>query len=140
DLLHCGAYKSASEIFMRTGPSPEADEMTNWLLDSLYDTQIDLIAKGRSVPPEKVRSWIDAGLYSGEKAKDAGLVDAVEERTELESLLKSKYGDSVTFDKKYGQKPQPKIDFNNPFALFKVFGELMAGEKETSNKPAIGIV
>src|SRR5439155_1865427 len=62
------------------------------------------------------------------------------ERTELEGLLKNKYGDTVTFDKKYGQKPQPKIDFNNPFALFKVFGELMAGAKETSDKPAIGIV
>ena len=25
DFLHCGAYKSASEIFMRDGPSPEAE-------------------------------------------------------------------------------------------------------------------
>ena len=36
DFLHCGDYKSAAEIFMREGPSPQAEEMQNWLLDSMY--------------------------------------------------------------------------------------------------------
>ena len=35
DYLTCGAYKSAAETFMRTGPSPEADKMQNWLFDGL---------------------------------------------------------------------------------------------------------
>src|SRR5262245_182013 len=49
DFLTCGTYKSAAEIFMREGPSPQADEMMNWLLDSLYDSAIKLVAKGRGV-------------------------------------------------------------------------------------------
>ena len=33
--MTCGDYKSAAEIFMREGPSKEAEAMQNWLLDSL---------------------------------------------------------------------------------------------------------
>ena len=55
DFLHCGDYKSASEIFMREGPSPQAEEMENWLLDSMYRTTIQLIAKGRGVDESKAR-------------------------------------------------------------------------------------
>ena len=61
DFLTCGKYKSAAEIFMREGPSPQAEEMTNWLLDSIFDTSIKLIARGRGVDTEKVRKWIDVG-------------------------------------------------------------------------------
>ena len=35
DFLTCGAYKSAAEIFLREGPSPEAEAMQNWLLDGM---------------------------------------------------------------------------------------------------------
>ncbi len=59
DFLTCGRYKSAAEIFMRKGPSPEAAEMRNWLLDSIYDSYQKSVAKGRGVKPERVRQWID---------------------------------------------------------------------------------
>ena len=36
EFLTCGAYKSAAEIFLRDGPSPEAEAMQNWLLDGIY--------------------------------------------------------------------------------------------------------
>src|SRR5687768_4964761 len=76
DYLTCGDYKSAAEMFMRSGPSPEADRMTNWLLDGIYDAQVDLIARGRKLEPAKVRELIDNGPYTAETAKDAGLIDA----------------------------------------------------------------
>ncbi len=53
DFLTCGDYKSAAEMFMRTGPSPQADEMQNWLLDSIYTTLVQLIAEGRKVAGRK---------------------------------------------------------------------------------------
>jgi protease-4 len=34
DFITEGAYKSAAELFMREQPSPQADEMMNWLIDS----------------------------------------------------------------------------------------------------------
>ena len=92
DFLSCGAYKSAAEIFLRDGPSPEAEAMQNWLLDGMFETTLALIARGRNVEPAQVRKWIDGGPYTAEKAKAAGLIDAVEHRQEFEALLKSRYG------------------------------------------------
>jgi protease-4 len=141
DFLTCGAYKSAAEIFMRTGPSPEAEKMENWLFDGIYGTMVRLIARGRGLKPEKVRELIDAGPYQAGKAKEAGLVDAVEQRQDFEALLKSKYGKDVVFDKKYGRKKQPTIDFNSPFAAFKILGELLGqGKKKGTGKDAVAIV
>jgi protease IV len=141
DFLHCGAYKSASEIFMRDGPSPEAEQMENWLLDSLYDTAIQLIASGRQVKPNQARGWIDQGPYTAEKAKAAGMIDAVEVRADLEAMLKKTFGDDVVFEKKYGAPKAPKLDFSNPFGLFASFANMMAGENEGgTGKDAVGIV
>jgi protease-4 len=142
DFLTCGAYKSAAELFLRESPSPEADAMENWLLDGLYDTYVKLIAQGRGVDTAKARQWIDGGPYSAEKAKAAGLIDAVEHRQAFEAVLKSKYGQNVVFDKKYGKKKPPKLDFSSPFAVFKIMGDLMGEgqKKKTDKKGAIGIV
>src|SRR5206468_1147016 len=141
DFLHCGAYKSASEIFMRDSPSPEADEMQNWLLDSAYQTFTDLIARGRNVDAARVRSWIDGGPYTAEKARAAGLVDAVESWGDFQALLKSKYGKSVVFDKKYGKKKPPKLDFSSPLAMFSIWADILGeATKKKSTKPAVGIV
>ncbi len=140
DYLTCGAYKSAGEIFTRSGPSPEADAMQNWLFDSIYGTLLDQIAKGRNVDVAKATAWIDAGPYTANQAKSAGLIDAVEQRQDFEAMLKSKYGADVTFEKKYGEEKQPTIDLSNPFSIFKVFGEAMASAKKKSNTDAVGIV
>lgn len=141
DFLTCGAYKSAAEMFMREEPSPEAEKMQNWLLDSLYDTFVQLIAKGRKVDADKVKAWIDGGPYTAEKAMKAGLIDAVEQRQEFEAILKSKFGKDVTFDKKYGDKKMPKIDFNSPFAMLNIWAELLGDtKKKKSGKTAVGIV
>ena len=143
EFLHCGDYKSAGEIFMRDGPSPEADRMMNWLFDSIYDTHVDLIATGRKVDSAKAKTWIDNGPYTAEQAHKAGLVDAIEHRQDFEAHLKKKFGDNVAFEKNYGEKKQPELDLSNPFALFKILGEMMGGggaKKSEPTTPAVGIV
>jgi protease-4 len=141
DFLTCGAYKSAAEIFMREGPSPEAEKMENWLLDSLYETEIRLIAAGRRVDPARVKAWIDGGPYLAEKAKMAGLVDAVQSWQGLQAELKSKFGKDVSFDRKYGKAKQPALDVSSPWALFSVFGELLGETKKKKHtKDAIAII
>ncbi len=141
DFLHCGAYKSASEIFMRDGPSPEADQMENWLMDSQYDTIINLISTGRNLPADQVRKLIDGGPYTAEKGKAAGLIDAVEDLDGFEAAIKDKFGGDIIFDKDYGQPQQPQLDLSNPFALFKIFADMAGGPKPAgAAKPAVGVV
>jgi protease-4 len=143
DFLTCGAYKSAAETFMRKEPSPEAHAMQNWLFDGIFDTYVGLIAQGRKVDAAKAREWIDNGPYTAEKAKAAGLIDAVEHRQEFEALLKKKYGDEVVFNKKYGEKAPPTVNFDNPFAIFKLLSDAVneaKAKKAKADKPAVAIV
>ncbi len=141
EFLTCGSYKSAAEMFLRDGPSPEAEAMQNWLLDSTFETSLALIARGRNVEVAQVRKWIDGGPYTAEKARTAGLIDDIEHRQDFEAMLKSKYGADVVFDKKYGQKQQPTLDLSSPFAMFKLWGELLGqGQKKGPSKNAVGIV
>jgi protease-4 len=141
DFLTEGAYKSAAELFTREQPSPQADEMMNWLMDSLYASSKDLIAQGRRVEAAKVQGWLDSALFSAEQAKTAGLIDAVEHHQDFEAMLKERYGKDIVFDTHYGRKTQPELDFSSPFALFKVFGDLLrAPQKKAGPKPVVGII
>lgn len=124
DFLTCGDYKSAAEMFTRTGPSDEAAEMQTWLYDGLYAELVNGIAAGRGVAAETVRGWIDQGLYSAEAAREAGLIDAVEQRSEFVDRLQAEYGEDARFDKSYGKSPQPQLDLSNPFAAMSL---LMGG-------------
>ncbi len=141
DFVTEGAYKSAAELFMREQPSPEADEMMNWLLDSRYASFKEQIAKGRKTDAAKVQGWLDQGLFTADQAKASGLIDAVEHRQDFEAMLKERYGSDVIFAKKYGRKNEPDLDFSSPFSLVKIWMELFRGpEKKADARPAVGIV
>ena len=140
DFLTCGNYKSAAEMYLREGPSKEAEEMQNWLLDSMFETDLKLIAAGRKIDAAKAREWINQGPYTAEKAKAAGIIDAVEHRQDFENMLRDKYGKKVVFDKKYAKKKSAKMDFSSPFAIFKIMGDMLGDGKKSSTKPGVAIV
>lgn len=140
DFLTCGEYKSAAEMFMRESPSRQADEMENWIVDSVYSTQVKLIAAGRGVDEEKVRKWIDGGPYTATKGRDLGIIDAVQQRQDLEARLKHRFGRDVKFDHRYGQTSRQQVDFSSPFAAFEIFGELLGGKRKKTHKTSVAIV
>lgn len=141
DFMTCGSYKSAAELFTRTGPSPEAHEMYTWLYDSLYERVIELIATGRNVPAEKAKDWINVGLYSAEQGVKAGLIDAAEERLELEQHLQKEFGAELKFDKTYGKPKGLQVDMNNPFAVLQIWAQILNGpQTRRSTKDQIAIV
>ena len=111
DFLTEGAYKSAAELFMREQPSPEADEMMNWLMDSWYASFKEQIAQGRKADAAKVQGWLDNGLFTAEQAKASGLIDAVEQLQDFEAMLKERYGQDVRFERRYGRKSQRGAGF-----------------------------
>ncbi|HEV3005070.1 MAG TPA: signal peptide peptidase SppA [Pirellulales bacterium] len=140
DFLTCGKYKSAAEIFMREGPSPEAEAMQNWLMDGIFETQIKLIASGRGVDEKKVREWIDGGPYTAAKAKELGLIDAVEHRQDFEAAVRKPLGAEVKFNAKYGEKAQPKLDLSSPLAAINLWSEILGGPKKKVYKDSVAIV
>lgn len=139
EVVHCGAYKAAGEPFTRTGPSKEAEADVNKILDGIYDAIVADIAKSKKMKPEQVRKIIDRGPMSAKEAADAGLVDMLKYREDFIKTVKKRYGNDTKIVHNYGKKKGPEIDFDNPFAFFKLFGELMQGPKK-SNNDAIAVI
>ena len=92
DIYQIGKYKSAGDTFTRKEMSDAHREFMNELLDDLFNRYIDAIAKNRGKTSDQVRAIIDDAPYSAEKAKDAGLIDGVAYREEVEKELKAKLG------------------------------------------------
>lgn len=141
DFMTCGAYKSAAEIFTRTGPSVEAKENREWLVDGLFSSYLRLISEGRGVPVEKVESWVNGGLYTAEQARQAGLIDAVEYHQDFLTHIKNTHGGDVQFDKRYGRPKQKSLDLSSPFGVFQFYLDLLGGSKpKPSTKDAVAVV
>lgn len=141
DFFTCGDFKTAAEMFMRTSPSPEAQEMSKWLYDDIYANMLQLIADGRNVTSDEAEKWIDQGVFTAEDALKAGVVDVVEHRQDLESRLRDQYGSTLKFNSDYGTKDKGKIDLSSPFGVMNFYAELLApSTPKKSTKPAVGIV
>jgi protease-4 len=131
DAVRAGKYKSAVEPMIQDKPSEATLEMMNALLDDMYAAAVKNIAEGRKLDAAQVKKLIDGGPYTAEKALAAKLVDKVESLETYKAGLKQAAGGNLTIVDNYGVKEQNlDIDFNNPFAMFKLFGELMGGKKD----------
>ncbi|MBK8266826.1 MAG: signal peptide peptidase SppA [Planctomycetes bacterium] len=138
DILHCGDYKSAGEIFSRSGPSKEAEAQTNKLIDSMFENWIKDVAKSRKISPEAVRALVDKAILSSAEALEAKLVDKLMYREDFVESIKTRYDDAKVVSNYGGQKGLD-VDLENPFAIFKLFGDLMKAPS-ASGDPAIAVV
>lgn len=105
NFIQVGKYKGASEQMTRKGPSEAWSKNMDGLLDGMYDTMIDRIAKGRGVSAKKVEkmmelSWTldDRGLLK------AGIVDRLCGR-DLTEVTETEFGDEFVWDTEMGQTP-----------------------------------
>lgn len=112
DVVHIGDFKSAGENFYRTAPSAAAEKQSSILLDSLYNTIVTEIAKGRGVTRDSVYGFINRGVVTAQDAKKLGLVDRLQTRTDLVEELQEKYGEEAEFDREYVRNgvKEPEID------------------------------
>ncbi len=140
DFTTCGEFKSAAEMFTRHGPSGPAKQNHDWLIDSLYESMLQQIAQGRGVSVPLVKRWIDHGLYTAERAREAGIIDQVEHRQDFVAFLKQAHGDQAQLDLRYGRKAKKEIDLSSPFGLLKFYAELLSPQSSHSKKPAVAII
>ncbi len=139
DMMSMGAYKSAAEMLTRKGPSEEAEENLNWLLDDLYSTLVHMIADGRGLDPKQVRDLIDDAPFRAQRALEVGLVDAIEYRDDFMARIRETFGKDARINNRYAVKKGPKINFANPFAFFSVFGE-MARKRQKGGKNKVALI
>ncbi len=126
-------------MLTQTGPSKAADENRNWLLDSLYDSLVNMIAQSRGKTPDEIKELIDKGPYLADEAVKKGLIDAVQTRDDfVDSIVKS-IKSPVVVDNKYSQKQKQQINLSSPLALFSILGEML-NPPPSVQKEAIALV
>jgi protease-4 len=73
EVVKSGAYKDIGNP--GRAMTPEEREYLQKLLDSVHQQFIRDVARGRRMPEEKVREIADGRIFTGEQAKELGLVD-----------------------------------------------------------------
>jgi len=139
DYMHMGEYKSAAEMLTRTGPSGPAEENINWLLDSMYDALMEMIAQSRGKSVEEVKKLIDRGPYLADQALEKGLIDAIETREEFLARLKTDFEQQIEIDNRYGRDKAKQIDLANPFSFFTILSEMFSPPKKPQ-KDAVAVI
>jgi protease-4 len=126
-----GKYKNAPNQFTEKGFTPPHREQMEALVGGLFDEFVAGVAEGRSLSPEAVRSLIDQGPFTAEKAKEAGLVDELLYRDQIEALIhgassRLSPGRYVRSARGFGFDGRPKV------ALVYAVGDIIPGESQTS--------
>ncbi|HOX26214.1 MAG TPA: signal peptide peptidase SppA [Candidatus Krumholzibacteria bacterium] len=130
DFLHVGKYKSAPEQFTRDEASDANREMTTSLVEERYELLVEVIAAGRGRSPETVRQWIDLGLYDGETALAAGLVDTL---LDVEDLVTEIYPEDDVADLTDYVRRRHRGHAEHEIALIVAEGTIYPGESRRDN-------
>ena len=96
DLMHIGEYKSASDMLTRSDMSDAQRRVTINLLESLQTELIAGVANGRGLEPAQLRTIMDTGPYTAERAVSYGLVDGISFQDEVERLARDDLGRHFT--------------------------------------------
>jgi len=92
DFDHIGKYKNAMNTYTDRAMNEPFREAMDVLVESVYGQVTRGLAEGRKKKPEEMKALIDRGPFIGKEALDAGLVDRLGYRDEMESALKEKNG------------------------------------------------
>ncbi len=96
-FLRRAEFKTAPELFTASEVSAPQRETTRAILDELLARTVQAISEGRGRPVEEVRQWIDQGPYTNARARELGLIDAIADGEELETLLEAEGAGKVQF-------------------------------------------
>lgn len=131
DVIHIGDFKSFGEEFYREGPSEFAAKQTEELIDGIFNEIIDLVADGREMERTKVIEMVDRGTFNAQEAKEAGLIDDLQYRTDFNTHLREKYADAE-FSHDYGLPDLDGPEIKGIFDLFKLM--LSSGDDDDKGR------
>ena len=73
-VIKSGEFKDIGNAFRQI--TPEEREIFQSLVDESYAEFVDVISSGRDLPEDRVREIADGRIYSGQRARELGLVDS----------------------------------------------------------------
>jgi protease-4 len=96
EVIKSGKFKDMGSSFRNL--TPEEREIFQSIVDESYDEFVSVIVEGRDLPEERVREIADGRIYSGQQAKELGLVDSfggLDDAAEISQDLANVQGASV---------------------------------------------
>jgi protease IV len=129
-FVRIAEYKSAPEVYTRTGPTPEAVEVRTRIFDSLYAQIEGTIARQRGISRERARELIEGGPYTGgDLAELPELVDAVLIPEQVDQRIAEELGAGIR------ERPEPlrrPERWQHPaIAIIYLTGDIVSGESRT---------
>ena len=134
-----GAYKTARFMYTEKDFTPEAREMTEWLVGSLFDQLVDGVAQGRGMEPGRVRNIIDQGPFLGEETQEAGLVDHREDWTSFVERIDEKADSAKVVGYKHYLARGGGASHGAKIAVVTAVGTIMRGESRREFNPLLGM-
>lgn len=134
DIEAVGEFKSAMEPFTRETMSDAARKNLDSLVDSLFGSFVDSLAASRKLSVDKVKAAIDRGLFSGEDAKKAGLVDKLSYWSEVMDGAAKGKKDAASLG---WPRTKETPEIGSIFDLLKLLGGEEDEVKDTSPKVAL---
>lgn len=134
EIAHIGAYKSASDIFMREDMSDAEREATDAVLDDIYAQFTKGLAEGRGKSESDIRAVIDRGPFTSDQALKEGLVDSLVYEDQLEDIIKAadRSKPSLIEEKKYRGNKTASREWNDlrrkSIAVVYGSGAIMSGQ------------
>jgi len=93
DVVRSGPLKAEPNFFSETPDA--ARENLQAVIDDSYDWFVELVGTRREIDPDTLRTVAQGGIYSGERAQDLGLVDAIGGEAEARAWLAETHGISA---------------------------------------------
>ncbi len=125
-----GKYKNAPNQFTESGFTAPHREQMEALVASLFDHYVEAIAESRGLSPGGVRALVDRGPFRAPEAKEAGLVDELLYRDQVEDRMPAAGRVSpagyVKAGRGFGFDGRPKM------ALVYAVGDIVPGESQSS--------
>jgi len=130
-----GDYKSAVEMYTRTGASEKAEEQTEALLDDLWTSLVAGIAYARGLSEEAVTEAIDAGPMTASQAIEGGWVDEVIFPTDFKKVVQKDHFSITDFDDSSGMVSDNQSGWEQPdsVAVITVSGPIVSGKSSRAN-------
>jgi protease-4 len=141
DMYQIGEYKTAADTFTRKEMSQAHRDFMNSLLDDLFNRHVEAIAKARNKSTDEVRAIIDNAPYRPQAAKDAGLIDGVGYRPEIEKQLKTLLGYKeeetlrVVRNSEYEKVAPESVGLNEGEKIAVIYATGAIGSGKSENSP-----
>ena len=132
-----GPYKTARFMYTETGFTDGQREMMAWLIGSISDQIVGDIAAARNMDPGELKNIIDNGPLAAAAARDAGLIDHLEDWTAYRERLAELDGGAkpVSLSRYLERSP---ASTGAKIAVVTAVGAIMRGESGKSMNPLFG--